>query len=246
MGAEVASRDALVVVPAFNEEASVGAVIRTVLDLGLDVVVVDDGSADGTSRVARRAGAEVLRLPVNLGVGGALRLAFRFAWAQGYGTVVQCDGDGQHDPEYIPNLLSRMEESGADLVVGSRFADGGEYLAQVGLTRRWAMRLFGRVASRATGTKITDATSGFRAIRGPLLHAFADAYPAEYLGDTVEALVLAGRAGYVVAETPVRMRARGAGTPSAKGVSTIWYTTRVLAATAIAPGNLPSAPVADR
>lgn len=156
--------DVLVVIPAFNEEANVAFVIDEVRHEGFAALVIDDGSTDRTAEVAELAGAVVLRLPVNLGVGGALRCAFRFAVTHGYVTVVQCDADGQHDPSEINRLLETMRVSNADLVIGSRFTTGRR--DDVGLGRRWAMSQLARTASHETGARITDATSGFRAIGG--------------------------------------------------------------------------------
>jgi glycosyltransferase involved in cell wall biosynthesis len=223
-----ATSDVLVVIPAFNEEANVGAVIAEVQQEGYATLVVDDGSTDRTGEVAELAGAVVLHLPVNLGVGGALRCAFRFAVVNGYVTVVQCDADGQHDPREIHSLLETMAETHADLVIGSRFTAGGPRDVAVG--RRLAMAQLARTASRETGSQITDATSGFRAIGGRLLGSFAASYPSEYLSDTVEALARAGRGGHKVAEVAVRMRPRSSGVSSASTVSSMWYVVRVMAA----------------
>jgi glycosyltransferase involved in cell wall biosynthesis len=218
--------DVLVVIPAWNEEASVGTVVTAVLARGYPALVVDDGSLDRTAEVAERAGATVLRLPVNLGVGGALRCGFRYAVTEGYRAVVQCDADGQHDPAEIARLLETMHTTGAELVVGSRFADPTrEY--RVGLARRLAMHHFARLASRRAHTPITDATSGFRAIGGTLLGSFAASYPAEYLGDTIEALARAGRSGARVIEIGVHMRPRASGVSSATTLQSIWYLVRV-------------------
>jgi glycosyltransferase involved in cell wall biosynthesis len=223
-----ATSDVLVVIPAFNEEANVASVVTEVRREGFPALVVDDGSSDRTGEVAELAGAVVLRLPVNLGVGGALRCAFRFAVVNGYVTVVQCDADGQHDPGEIPRLLQAMANCRADLVIGSRFTDGRP--RDVGFGRRLAMAQLARTASRETGAHITDATSGFRAIGGRLLGSFAANYPSEYLSDTVEALARAGRAGHTVAEVSVRMRPRASGVSSASTFSSMWYVLRVMGA----------------
>jgi glycosyltransferase involved in cell wall biosynthesis len=219
----------LVVIPAFNEEANVASVVDEVQQHGLPALVVDDGSTDRTAEVAEQAGAVVLRLPVNLGVGGALRCAFRYAVAHGYRTVVQCDADGQHDPGEIHLLLDAMAHDTADLVIGSRFASSASGY-DVGWGRRLAMRRLARTASRQTGARITDATSGFRAIGGRLLGSFAATYPAEYLGDTVEALARAGQSGHRVTEVAVRMRPRSSGVSTASSITSLWYLLRVMAA----------------
>jgi glycosyltransferase involved in cell wall biosynthesis len=221
--------DVLVVIPAYNEEHAVGPVVAAVCELGYPALVVDDGSLDRTSDSARAGGAVVLRLPVNLGVGGALRCGFRYAVTHGYRVVVQCDADGQHDPAQISTLLDAMAEHDAQLVIGSRFAAGsGSY--EAGRGRRLVMRWLARMASRRTDVTITDATSGFRAIGDNLLGAFASTYPTEYLGDTIESLARAGRAGYRVVEVPVEMRAREVGVSTASPISSAWYLVRVVAA----------------
>ena len=222
-------KQVLVIVPALNEERSVGSVVAATRDLGYDVCVVNDGSTDATAAHARAAGATVLRVPLNLGVGGALRCGFRWALANGYHAAVQLDADGQHDPHEIAGLLCAMKEENADMVVGSRFTDGaGVY--EVHPARRFAMSLLARRAKRATGTEVTDSTSGFRAIRRPLLDQFASNYPVEYLGDTVEALIEAGRAGATIVEHPISASPRAHGSGSAGVLASIWYVARVLVA----------------
>jgi glycosyltransferase involved in cell wall biosynthesis len=237
----------LIVVPALNEERSVGDVVRATRALDYDVCVVDDGSTDATAATASAAGASVLRVPLNLGVGGALRCGFRWALANGYDVAVQLDADGQHDPAQIGLLLRRMLDSGADMVIGSRFAPGaGTYDLEP--VRKLAMRVLSRRAARMTGTLVLDTTSGFRAIRRPLLDQFASNYPVEYLGDTVEALIEAGKAGAAIVEHPVDMAPRAHGTGSAGAAASIWYVVRVLIATELMhnrrrrrPPRLPSA-----
>jgi glycosyltransferase involved in cell wall biosynthesis len=227
--AAVRGGEVLVVIPAFNEERSVGPVVERVRALGYPALVVDDGSIDRTAEAAEQAGAVVLRLPVNLGVGGALRCGFRYAVTHGYRVVVQCDADGQHDPAQISKLLDAMRAHDAELVIGSRFAAGDQAYA-VGRVRRVVMRRLARIASRRTGASMTDATSGFRAIGGNLLGAFAATYPTEYLGDTIESLARAGRGGHRVVEVPVEMRARDHGVSTASSLSSAWYMIRVVAA----------------
>ena len=203
----------LVVVPAWNErEALPGVVAELRAQVAADVLVVDDGSTDDTSAVARRAGAMVLTLPFNLGVGGAMRAGFVFATRRGYDVAVQVDADGQHDPAQVPALVAALAEQDADIVIGARFAGVGAY--SVRGPRRWAMALLSRVLSRVARTRLTDTTSGFKAIGPRALRLFAADYPAEYLGDTVEALVIAARAGLRIRQVGVAMRPRAGGTPS--------------------------------
>ena len=211
----------LIVVPAFNEEASVGDVIAEIRAKlpGADVLVVDDGSADATTERAIAAGAMVARLPFNLGVGGAMRTGYRFALEQGYAAAVQVDADGQHDPAGVPALLAALEH--ADIVLGARFAGEGDY--SVRGPRAWAMKLFAVVLSRTAGTRLTDTTSGFRATGPRAIALFAEHFPAEYLGDTIESLVIASRAGLVVRQVPASMRPRAAGTPSHNPIKAAVY-----------------------
>lgn len=211
----------LVVIPAYNEEASVAGVIaevRVTLPT-TDILVVDDGSRDSTSARASSAGAVVMRLPFNLGVGGAMRTGFRYALEFGYDAVVQVDADGQHDPTTVPTLVSALDS--ADIVIGARFAGAGEY--RVRGPRAWAMRLFATVLSRTAQTRLTDTTSGFRAAGPRAIALFAEHFPAEYLGDTIESLVIASRAGLVVRQVPVAMRPRSAGTPSHNPIKSAVY-----------------------
>jgi glycosyltransferase involved in cell wall biosynthesis len=225
------SQRCLVVVPALNEEDAVGSVISDVkaVDPQAHIVVVDDGSTDRTSDVAKAAGADVISLPFNIGVGGALRAGFRYARRFGYQVVVQVDGDGQHNPEHIPELLAALET--ADVVIGARFAGVGDY--QVKGTRKLAMRLLAHSLSRRTGERLTDTTSGFRAFNRRAVEVFANDYPAEYLGDTVEALVIASRAGLRVTQVPVEMRPRTTGTPSHRSLKSTIYLGRVFLALAM-------------
>ena len=214
----------LVVLPAWNEAESLPHVLAEIRAhlAGVGVLVVNDGSSDDTSAVARTHGAEVLDLPFNLGVGGAMRAGFRYALAEGYDVVVQVDADGQHDPRDVPLLVERL--AGADVVIGARFSDRGGY--EVRGPRRWAMRVLAVVLSRLAHTPLTDTTSGFRAAGPRAVRLFAVHYPAEYLGDTVESLVIAVRSGLRVVQVPVVMRERSGGRPSQRPVKAAVYLVR--------------------
>lgn len=214
----------LVVIPALNEEGSVGEVVKEVKTAlpAAHVLVVDDGSSDGTRRVATAAGADVLSLPFNLGVGGALRAGFRYAVRFDYQIAVQVDGDGQHDPAEIERLLVALRD--ADMVIGARFAGRGEYAVRG--ARRLAMRLLARSLSSRTNANLTDTTSGFRAFNRRTIEIFARDYPAEYLGDTIEALLIAARAGCRVSQVPVHMRRRTVGAPSQSSLRSLIYLAR--------------------
>ena len=220
----------LVVVPAFNESATVGFVVSELTSSGFRVLVVDDGSTDDTSLVAEQSGAEVLRLPVNLGVGGALRAGFRFAVEHGHKSVVQVDGDGQHPAHQIPDLERAAVIHGAHLVIGSRYLSEDSTLIQRG-SRRLAMSILGWLVTRSVGRRITDSTSGFRLIREPLLSQFADEFPSYYLGDTYEATIVAARSGYTVVEVPAALRPRRSGSSSVKNAQAVALIAKVLVVT---------------
>lgn len=226
-----AAERVLVVIPALNEEDSVGGVIKEVADVlpGAHIVVVDDGSTDRTREVAISAGAEVISLPFNLGVGGALRAGFRCAVRDGYAFAVQVDGDGQHDPAEIPALLAALED--ADLVIGARFAGAGDY--PVRGAQKLAMRVLAHLLSRQTSAPLSDTTSGFRAFNRRTIETFARDYAAEYLGDTVEALIIAAKAGLRVTQVPVAMRPRLSGQPSQSRAKAALYLARVILALAL-------------
>jgi glycosyltransferase involved in cell wall biosynthesis len=204
--------DTIVFIPAWNEEENLPGVLDALHARlpDVDVLVVDDGSGDHTARVARRAGAIVCQLPYNLGVGGAMRAGYRYALRHGYDIAVQVDADGQHDPTYLKALIDELDT--ADIVVGARFAGEGDYRARG--PRRWAMRLLAYTLTRLAHHPLTDVTSGFRAANRRAIGIFADHYPAEYLGDTVESLVIAIRSGCTVRQVPVSMRIRAGGRAS--------------------------------
>lgn len=224
----MSSARALIIVPAFNEEISLPKTLAELARLlpDIDVIVVDDGSTDGTADKAREAGVVVAPLPFNLGVGAALRTGFRYALRNRYDRVVQFDADGQHDASEIPKLLTPLEH-GADMVIGSRFATAeSEY--RPGRVRGGAIALLRLLVRLLTGHRFTDTSSGFRAFGRDLMEFFARTYPAEYLSDTVEALFLASYAGYVVAEIPTTMRYRTGGLPSIRRVRLAYHYLRLL------------------
>jgi glycosyltransferase involved in cell wall biosynthesis len=221
----------LVILPALNEAAALPDVLRELRRCcpQLDVLVVDDGSADDTAALARAQGVAVARLPFNLGVGGALQTGFRYAVDHGYGRAIQFDADGQHDPSQIGALLARLDE-GYDLVIGSRFAPGQHGSYGVGRLRGGAMGVLRGTVRLLSGRRFTDTSSGFRAFSSPVLAFYAANYPSEYLGDTVEALLLALQAGFRVVEVPVTMRYRAAGTPSTQNLKLAFHYVRALVA----------------
>jgi glycosyltransferase involved in cell wall biosynthesis len=171
--AQIAGLRRIAIVPALNEEQTLGRVIEEIraFDPGFDIVVVDDGSTDRTAGVATDLGAHVLRLPFNLGIGGAVQTGYRFAFERGYDIAVQIDGDGQHDPSQLPAILAPVVAGEADLCVGSRFASGSGY--QSSFARRLGIRLFALIVSAVVRQKVTDTTSGFRAVNSKGIALFA-------------------------------------------------------------------------
>jgi len=203
----------LVIVPALNEELAIGSVVTSLRQLRFDVLVVDDCSSDQTALIAKQSGATVLSLPVNLGVGGALRTGFRYAVSRGYTEVVQVDADGQHPVHQIVDLIDAAVRLNAHLVIGSRYLSS-ESTLNASLIRRMSMWVLGAIASKVTGLVLTDTTSGFRLISGPLLNEFARDFPDYYLGDTFESTIAAARAGFRVVEIPAALVPRQFGKPS--------------------------------
>lgn len=196
----------LVVIPAYNEAANLAAVVADVRAAlpGWDVLVIDDGSADETAAAARRAGAKVLRLPVNSGYGVALQSGYKYAVRHGYETVAQMDADGQHRAQYMPELLALIEDGSADIVIGSRFLDGdGHYTPS--RARQIGMSIFSRMASRIMRQHVTDPTSGYQVMRVDVARFFcSDVYPADY--PDADILILLHRSGFRVREVGVQMR----------------------------------------
>ncbi len=207
----------LILVPAYNEAMNLDAVVKEVIGDGYQVLVIDDGSDDNTRGVAITCGVDVLSLPFNLGVGGALKAGFRRACQLDFLAIVQVDADGQHQTSEITKLLNEANSSAAHLVLGSRFRSDTNEL-EIGASRRFVIRMLARSASNATGIQVTDPTSGFRLIRQPLLTEFSQSFPVNYLGDTYEALVSAGRAGYTVREVPAAMKNRAHGVSTASNL----------------------------
>jgi glycosyltransferase involved in cell wall biosynthesis len=225
MTTDLSTLKALIAIPAFNEEASIGAVLADLRNHHAleHVIVIDDGSRDTTATIARAAGVRVIRHPINLGVGAAMGTAFKYAARHGYEAVVQLDADGQHRPEFLSVLLAQIGT--ADIVVGSRFSDGGYF--RTTWARRTVMRVIAWVVSTYARSRLTDVTSGFR-VSGPRAIAlFSQHYPVEYLGDTVESIVLAARQGLTVAEVPVTMNERFGGLPSQSIFRAFLYTGRI-------------------
>ena len=197
---------------------------------GYQVLVIDDGSSDQTYFEARTAGAHVLELSMNLGVGGALQCGFNYAVKNSFEAVIQLDADGQHPIDVIPQLIDSANFSNADIVLGSRFLHSSTGM-EISKSRRMAMWILRIFASRACKTKISDSSSGFRLIRNPLLAQFAKSFPSHFLGDTFEALVISGRKNYKVIEIPAQFKNREFGESSATSWASVLLIFRALVVT---------------
>jgi glycosyltransferase involved in cell wall biosynthesis len=236
------TRSYLAVVPAYNEAATVGRVVRTIREEApqFDVVVIDDGSTDGTGEVAEDAGGRVIRHPFNLGIGGAVQSGFTYALENGYDYMVQVDADGQHLPEEIPKLLTAMDENPTlDMVCGSRFLTGKGYPAPV--SRRTGIHIFAFLLSRIMRRRVSDPTSGFRLFNRRGIALFARDYPHDY--PEVEAVLMVHYHRLRMREVPVRMLERGGGVSSIRSGKSLYYMTKVLLA--IFVGLVRERPVVD-
>jgi glycosyltransferase involved in cell wall biosynthesis len=218
----------IAIVPALNEEHAIGALIAEIqgVDPGMEVVVVDDGSTDRTARAAASAGARVVALPFNLGIGGAVQTGYQYALAHGFDLAIQVDGDGQHDPREIPQVLAPILDGSADLVVGTRFVKGGGYRGT--RMRRVGIRIFAAIVSLLVGQRVSDTTSGFRAVNRKALRLFAANYPHDY--PEVESIVLLSRHRLRMVEVPVQMRVRETGNSSITALRALYYMIKVLLA----------------
>jgi len=215
-------------VPAHNEERTVAGVVEEIkgFDPTFDVVVIDDGSTDRTAETAENAGAHVVRLPYNLGIGGAVQTGIQYARDHGFDLAVQVDGDAQHPPREIPKLVGPIIDGSADLVIGSRFLGTGDYEPPV--SRLVGIKLLARLVSLIVGQRVTDTTSGFRAMNRRAIQLFAADYPHDY--PEVEATVLVFRHRLRMVEVPVQMRVRTSGSSSIRFHRSAYYMVKVILA----------------
>jgi glycosyltransferase involved in cell wall biosynthesis len=223
----------IAVVPAYNEEGAIGAIVDEIraFDASFDVVVIDDGSTDATAMVAAEHGAAVVTLPFNLGIGGAVQTGFKYALEHDYELAVRLDGDGQHDPAELPKLLGPVERGEADIVTGSRFADGARAYRPP-FARRIGITWFAMLVSLLTRQRVTDTTSGFQALNLKGIALFAGDYPNDY--PEVEATVLVFKHRLRLAEVPVQMREREHGESSITFLRSVYYMLKVTLALLVA------------
>ena len=226
------SERVVAVVPAFNEAGAIRRVVDEIhaVDSAIDVVVVDDASTDDTAAIAEACGAVVLRLPFNVGIGGAVQTGLRWAREERYDLAVRLDGDGQHDAREIPKILEPVRSGTADLVVGSRFVEGGSYRPP--FARRVGIRVFARLVSLLCRQRVTDTTSGFLALDRRGIELFAAEYPHDY--PEVEATLVALRSGLRLGQVQVEMRERETGSSSITFVQSGYYLVKVTLALLVA------------
>lgn len=215
----------LVIIPAYNEQDTIRSVVAAIAARapGCDYLIVNDGSTDGTLSILQADKLCHVNLPINLGIGGGVQTGYRYALENGYDIAVQIDGDGQHDPVYIPQMVRIIEEGGADLVIGSRFIEKEGF--QTSFLRRVGIGFFGWLIHLITGLRVTDATSGFRAGNRRVIELFARYYPADY--PEPETVVMARRCGCRIAEMPVIMFERGGGRSSINMQKSVYYMIKV-------------------
>lgn len=215
----------LVIIPAYNEEASIEGVIGKIDGRykDIDYLVVNDCSKDETKAILTKGNFCHINLPINLGIGGGVQAGYLYAVEQGYDITIQMDGDGQHNPEYIPSLIAPIENGQADMVVGSRFIEKQGF--QTSKMRRAGIQWINMVIRVCCGNKITDATSGFRACSKEMTKFFSNNYAQDY--PEPEAIVSASRNGYRVLEVPVVMNERQEGESSINGFKSLYYMIKV-------------------
>ncbi len=237
---------AIALVPALNEEGTIASVVAELraYDAELEILVVDDGSHDRTAEAARGAGARVLRLPFNLGIGGAVQTGFRYAFENDFDLAVRVDGDGQHDPSQLAAVIDPVLRGDTDIAVGSRYLGPREEGYRSSPTRRVGIRILARVVSLLTGERITDPTSGFQALNRKAIALFAADYPHDY--PEVEAIVLVRRHRLRLLEVPIAMRPRAVGKSSIRTLSSIYYMVKVLLALFVGAFRRYSTPLEEK
>lgn len=216
----------LIIVPAYNEVHAIGFIVKEIkaqYPHGT-VLVVNDASSDNTFEEAKAAGAHVVSLPFNLGIGGAVQTGFKIASQEGFDIAVQIDGDAQHDPAYLHDVLKPVLANELDLCIGSRFLSGHSRFQSTFL-RRIGIRFFSLLLKCLTGIYLTDPTSGYRAINRKLIEEFSSYYPPDF--PEAEAIKIAKRHGARIGEVSVDMRERLGGTSSIKYFSTVYYMAKV-------------------
>ncbi|QDH20778.1 glycosyltransferase family 2 protein [Saccharibacillus brassicae] len=213
----------LLIIPAFNESESIGPLLIALREQGLTALVVNDGSTDETAEVCAAAGADLITLPCNLGIGGAVQTGYKYAYAHGYDIAIQFDGDGQHRAEFVPALIEPLLSGRADLSIGSRYIEKEGF--QSTLLRRAGIRYFSGLIRLISGQTVTDPTSGFRAVNRSIMAMFAAQYPTDY--PEPESIVHVLRLGGRIVEVPVLMSERVGGRSSIRSLRSVYYMIKV-------------------
>jgi glycosyltransferase involved in cell wall biosynthesis len=216
----------LVIIPAFNEEGAIAKVVREIHTAmpGVPVLVINDASADSTAVVAQQAGARVMSLPHHLGLGGAVQAGYMLAFELGYQYVIRIDGDGQHDPSYIPKIYETLRTSQCEMVIASRFLDGE--FEPSSFLRGLGIRFFRLVLRPILGKTVHDPTSGYVGVNRAALQVFSRSFPLEY--PEIETLVVLQRKAFRFVEIPCSMRRRMAGRSTITPVKSLYYIFHVL------------------
>ena len=215
----------LIIIPAYNEAANIEKVINNIVQNypQYDYVIINDGSTDKTAEVCANAGYQVLNLPINMGIGGAVQTGYRYAKKNNYDAAVQIDGDGQHDVAFLEDMLKLLESGEADVVIGSRFVQKEGF--QSSQIRRVGIRFLSILARILTGVQIRDITSGYRVVNRRFIEIYANDYPVDY--PEPDAMIIAAVYGGIIKEYPVIMRERENGTSSITFKKSIYYMIKV-------------------
>ena len=218
----------LIIIPAYNEGTNIGRVLDELasLNLGIDIVIVNDGSKDQTASIATSKGVKVISHPFNLGYGGALQTGFKYAVKMGYDHIIQFDGDGQHNAANLKSMINSLETADSDIVIGSRFIAGGSFKA--GFFKMLVIRMMSSLIKLTTNTVITDPTSGFKGYQKDVFtynskfNNFPDDYP------DADILIKMLKLGYKAKEIPIHVRQRESGVSMHSGLKPIIYLVQIL------------------
>lgn len=214
----------LVIIPAYNEE---GAIVETINNLkrhckNVDYIIINDCSKDRTLQICNENNFNVINLPINLGIGGAVQTGYKYAYRMGYDIAIQMDADGQHDPKYISELVSKIED-GNNMVIGSRFIEKDGF--QSTFIRRMGINLYSGIIKILTKKEIKDTTSGYRAVDRKIIKMFANSYPVDYPEPETDALI--AKNNFKIVELPMKMKERDTGSSSITPIKSIYYAIKV-------------------
>ena len=215
----------IVIIPAYNEISNIRTTVQDILDHapGFDYVIINDCSQDGTMRFCTEQGMNIINLPVNLGIGGAVQTGYLYAWRNGYDVAVQFDGDGQHDASYLGEMADFLQAQQADMVIGSRYIKKEGF--QSSGIRQFGIRYFSALIKLLTGKRVTDPTSGMRMVNRDVMKIYSEDYPVDY--PEPESVVTILRMGKKVSEIPVIMRERQGGVSSISPRKAVYYIIKV-------------------